>query len=133
MGSNVIETLGSRYSYVVYHGNLDYITGSINCILVADSSGIINRRSEKNLRQEIEKFLCNKKPKGLRVSDGRYMIINIVNEIKLIPDNNLRGIYNVIFEYAEIGKLSNMGSIVDYDLMNDYRVFNAEYRNVIIQ
>lgn len=133
MESSIIETLGNRYSYVVYHGNLDYITGSINCLLVADGSGAINRYSEKILRQEIEKFLCNKKPKGLRISDGRYMVINIVNEVQLIPDNNLRGIYNVTFEYVEIGKLSNIGTIIDCDLMNDYRIFNAEYENIISQ
>ena len=127
IGSNTVETLGNRYPYVVYQGNLDYVMSSLKCILVADSLGSINKRNEKELRQQIEKFLCDKKPKGFRNSDGRYMAISIIGTPQFTPNNNLVGLYEVSFEYIEIGKLSDMKSLVEFNLIDDYRLYNSDY------
>lgn len=127
IGSNTVETLGNRYPYIVYQGNLDYVTGSIKCILVADNMGGINKKNEKELRQKVEKFLCDKKPKGFRNSDGRYMAISILGTPQFTPNNNLIGLYEVSFEYIEIGKLSDMKSLVEFNLIDDYRLYNSDY------
>ncbi len=127
IGSNTVETLGNRYPYIVYQGNLDYVTGSLKCILATDNLGNIHKGNEKKLRQEVEKFLCDKKPKGFRNSDGRYMAISIVGTPQFTPNNNLPGLYEVNFEYAEIGKLSDMKSLVEFNLIDDYRFYNSDY------
>ena len=127
IGSNTVETLGNRYPYIVYQGNLDYVTGSLKCILVADNLGNVNKRDEKEIRQDIEKFLCDKKPKGFRNSDGRYMAISIIGTPQFTPNNNLIGLYEISFEYIEIGKLSDMKSLIEFNLINDYRLYNSDY------
>ena len=89
--------------------------------------GNVNKRDEKELRQEVEKFLFDKKPKGFRNSDRRYMAISIVGTPQFTPNNNLIGLYEISFEYIEIGKLSDMKSLIEFNLMDDYRLYNSDY------
>lgn len=105
ISSSVIETF-AQYPVVTY-GNLDYKRGSIQCLILSDSTvdnGDIDLAQEKILRKQIIQFLKNKKPKILKDSSRNYLMIAIIGSPKEIPNNDLaQQIYNISFDWVEIG------------------------------
>ena len=121
IGANTIETLGSQYPYVIY-GQSDYQRGKFECLLVSEegATGAINIKSEKKLRESINKFLTNKKYKIIKNADGMYLPIMITGTPTLIPNNDLLGIYQVSFEFVQVGDANNIKDLRNCD-------FNFEY------
>jgi hypothetical protein len=115
--ANVITTLGSQYPFTIY-GASKYKSGSAKCLLVTEKSatGAINIGEEKILRNNINKFLSNKKPKILKCDDGTYMLITISDNYVLIPDENLLGSYSLSFNYTEIGDANDVDTLKRYGL-----------------
>lgn len=104
IGAAIIETLGSRYPYVTY-GAKNYRRASVSCLLVSRESlaGCVDAAAEKQLRQRIFSFLTNKKPKIIKNADGLYVLCEISADVQLTPTNTIVGLYNLSFEYTEIG------------------------------
>lgn len=127
IGANTIETLGSQYPYVIY-GQTNYLTGGIECLLVSDESatGSVNIRSEKELRNKILTFLKNKQCKVLKNSDGLYMLIEIIGTPTLVPSNEVLGIYQVNFEYIQIGNVDNVNDLKNSNITFDYLKGDSE-------
>lgn len=118
--ANTITTLGGQYPFTIY-GASKYKTGSVSCLLVTEESAIgsINVWKEKELRNNIDKFLSNKKPKILKCDDGTYMLISISDNYTLIPDENLLGSYSLSFNYTEIGDANDVDTLKKYGLWSD--------------
>lgn len=115
MPSNTYEPLGSKYPIVSYNGELDYRRGVIKSLLIADNStnGKIDVRQEKLLRNNIINFLKNKKPKIIKDSSGNYLLISIIGNPKLVPNNNLsRLLYEINFEFIEIGNVYDENTLI---------------------
>lgn len=112
IGANAIETLGSQYPYVIY-GQSNYQKGKFECLLVSEESatGEINIKSEKKLREFINKFLTNKQYKIIKNADGIYMPIMITGTPTLIPNNDLIGIYQISFEFVQVGNANDVGDL----------------------
>lgn len=110
--ANVITTLSGQYPTVIY-GQSDYRSGQIECLLVTEESatGTINVATEKTLRENIKKFLSNKKPKILKFADGTYMLINLNNNYTLTSNENLLGSYTLSFGYVEIGDANDVNTL----------------------
>lgn len=106
--SAVIETF-SKYPTVAYSGQVDYQRGSIKCMILSDqtvSSGQIDSRQERLNRDNLMRFLKNKKPKVLKDSSGRYLMVTIVGNPQEIPNNSLnQRVSGAQFEWVEIGSL----------------------------
>ena len=142
--ANTITTLGSQYPFTIY-GASKYKSGSVSCLLVTEESatGVIDVWKEKELRNNIDKFLSNKKPKILKCDDGTYLLISISDNYTLIPDENLLGSYSLSFNYTEIGDANDVDTLKRYGLWSneqdkDYRdsSTNTSYRyggNLFIQ
>ena len=127
IGANTVETLGSQYPYVIY-GQTNYLTGSMECLLVSEESatGSVNLRSEKELRKKILTFLNNKQCKVLKNEDGTYMLIEIIGTPTLIPSNEVLGIYQVNFQYVQIGNADDIASLQKANITFDYFHFVKE-------
>lgn len=121
ISANTIETLGSPYPYVVY-GESNYLSGSIECLLVSEESAVgnVDIKSEKILRNNILSFLNNKKPKIIKNSDGIYMLIEIVGTPTLTPTDNLLGVYQVSFDYVQVGDVNNIETLSDFNFEFNY-------------
>lgn len=130
IGANTIETLGSQYPYVIY-GQTNYLTGSIECLLVSEesASGVVNIRSEKELRKKILAFLNNKQCKVLKNEDGLYMLIEIIGTPTLIPSNDIVGVYQLSFQYIQIGNVDSIADLQNANITFDYLKGNTETRN----
>lgn len=121
IGANAIETLSSKYPYVIY-GQTNYLKGSLECLLVSQESatGNVDVKSEKQLRNNILSFLTNKDYKVLKNSDGTYMLIQIVGNPTLIPSSELIGIYQISFEFVEIGNVNSIEELSNLNMKFDY-------------
>lgn len=130
IGANTIDTLGSQYPYVIY-GQTNYLTGSIECLLVSEESatGSVNIHSEKELRKKILAFLNNKKCKVLKNEDGTYMLIEIIGTPTLIPSNEIIGIYQVNFQYIQIGNVDSITELQNANITFDYLKGSTEIKN----
>ena len=118
--ANTITTLGGQYPFTIY-GASKYKTGSVTCLLVTEESatGLIDIGAEKILRNNIDNFLSNKKPKILKCDDGTYLLISISDNYTLIPDENLLGSYSLSFNFTEIGDANDVDTLKKYDLWSD--------------
>lgn len=118
--ANTITTLGGQYPFTVY-GASKYKTGSVSCLLVTEESatGSIDVWKEKELRNNIDNFLSNKKPKILKCEDGTYLLISISDNYTLIPDENLLGSYSLSFNYTEIGDANDVDTLKKYGFWSD--------------
>jgi hypothetical protein len=90
--------------------------------LVSDESatGSVNIRSEKELRKKILAFLNNKKCKVLKNEDGVYMLIEVIGTPTLIPSNEIIGVYQVNFQYIQIGNVDNIIDLQNANMTFDY-------------
>lgn len=118
INSNTIQTLGNQYPTIVY-GDSNYKSGNVSCLLVTEESatGQINLLTEKNLRNDIEEFLSNKKPKLLKYADGTYLLVNISDNFTLSPNENLLGSYTLSFNFAEIGDANDIETLHKCELL----------------
>lgn len=130
IGATTIDTLGSQYPYVIY-GQTNYLTGSIECLLVSEESsmGAVDMRSEKELRKKILSFLNNKQCKVLKNEDGTYMLIEIIGTPTLIPSNEVLGIYQVNFQYVQIGNVDDIATLQNANMTFDYIKGNEIIKN----
>lgn len=119
--STVVETLDSQYPYVLQNGNIKYRKGSLQCMLVSDSTingyGLIDRKQEKRIRENIMSFLTNKKPKLYKDSSGMMMVIMLDGNPRLIPRNDLsQRIYELSIDFIEIADTDTQ-SLIDNGLL----------------
>lgn len=118
--ANTIVTLSGQYPITIY-GASKYKTGNANYLLVTEESttGSINVSTEKALRNSIDKFLSNKKPKILKFEDGTYLLVSISDNFTLTPNENLIGSYTLTFNYTEIGDVNDIKTLIQYGLINN--------------
>lgn len=108
MPNEVFEPLsGSQFPIVAYSSDLNYRSGNIKCLLLADIENPVNMPSEMVLRDGLMRFLTNRKPKAIKNCDGLYMMIMITDTPTLEPLNEKKGLYNVSFDFVEIGSMEN--------------------------
>jgi hypothetical protein len=105
--NSTVELLGSKYPIVMYAATTSYISGSVKCMVVSDSSALeceIDPAAEKAKRLALMAFMTNKRPKMVKDASGYFMLINVVGTPKLEPIMMLNAyIYNIEFDYVEIG------------------------------
>lgn len=118
--NTIIETLGGQYPFVFTNGNIKYRKGNIRCSLLSDSTintGNIDRKQEKFIRKSIMDFLTDKKPKIYKDSSGEFMVISIIGNPVLSPNNNLsQQIYDIGINFVEIAN-SDSQSLIDNGLL----------------
>jgi hypothetical protein len=78
--STVVETF---YQYpTIVNGIQDYAKGNVKAVIMTDDdieNGTITPRDERILRENLIKFIKNRKPKILKDSSGRYFIVSTLN------------------------------------------------------
>lgn len=107
--NHIFQPLNFQFPVISY-GNLDYRQSSINTTFISTSTanrydGKVDIRMEKLGREQLFKFLKNRKPKVLRTTSGESMLISIIGNPKETPNNFAQGIASVNFSYVEIGKM----------------------------
>lgn len=108
---------GTQYPIVAYAGDLNYRSGSIKCLILADDENPLSDLvAEANLRNSLMRFLTDKKPKAIKNADGLYMMIMITEAPVLEPIPEKTGLYNVTFDFVEVGDMEDAQDL----LMNGF-------------
>lgn len=116
--NETIETISSeRTPYVTYHGDLNYVKGSVSCILIADRDTAIDLVDEYKLRTKIMDFATNKKVKLLRTADGFNRLISITGSPSLSYEGTA-GLYSLSFNFVEIGDVNSQRDLFENGFIN---------------
>lgn len=115
--NSTIETIGgSKYPIVVYNGDVTYNTGSVKCTLIANRNDDVDQREEKRLREKVDQFLSNRRPKIIKNADGLYKLISITGDVTLSPHSSVLGLYDLSFSFVEIGDINDKDTLALYGM-----------------
>lgn len=112
--NNVVNVLGNNaFPIIIYGANTKYSKGGLQCYIIANIDKGFDIIQEKEFREQVINFLCDKKPKILKMEDGTYMLIAITDTPQLIPSNKGLGLYQVSFKYVECGDIFDEQTLRD--------------------
>lgn len=117
----VFEPFGRQYPIVVSNGNTQYDSGSFSGYVFPSNfynDNIIDRHEIVEERNNIIKFLSNKKPKILKDHNGNCWLICIVDKPSTSYDNNYgQGVVKVEANWVEIGDYNNSSDLYNANLI----------------
>lgn len=117
---NIVTTLGSKYPFIIRNGNVSYKTFTVIGTLISESSDKISRIDkfeEKKLRNNINNFLNDGKPKLVKDSSGIYVLSQISNVTLTPRSDSYRYVYDISFEITEIADAYDETTLKSYGLM----------------
>lgn len=102
--NNVVTTLENKYPYVIYNGQADYETGTVQGLFVEVDWKAKRLKLENITRysHEVLAFLQNSRPKILKTFDGRIWMIDVTGTPTATPGSAYNQI-TISFEWTEIG------------------------------
>lgn len=121
--SAFVTTLGRQYPYKIKNGNVKYKKGHLKALLITDdtinNNQGIDRKAEKQLRNDIFEFLTDGNPKMYKDGNGDYILISIdENTVKIDPDNDVnRALGDIEFDFDEVGDAYSMQTLFNDSLI----------------
>ena len=107
------QTLGNKYPIIVANSNTNYHTNSISGTILNKNYGEqnedgtyigLNRQKIVEAREELDKFLTNKKPKIIKDSNGNIWLVIFTDNINYSFFNEWgQGLGNMSATWTEIG------------------------------
>lgn len=123
--SVVVETLGRRFPFVINNSINDYYRGNANGVFARVGEDCeIDLSNSYSYRKELMSFLNNKKPKFLKVGDGRLWLCAIVEAIQETQDRDTEKI-TTSFTFAEIGDSDDQKDRYHAGFTEVYEYFGA--------
>ena len=106
-----MQTLNGRYPIIV-KGNQNYRTGNISFLPVSDEQishrgRNISPRTERELRDNIVKFLQSDGAKLVRNSSGDMKLVAVHNVQEVPREGVVEDLSDISFDYVEVGKLED--------------------------
>lgn len=120
----VYTPFGSRYPVVVSNGLINYQTGSINGYILSDDKADLELTSDarKKLiarRNQLVKFLTNKKPKIIKDWNGQaWLCIITGNPSTSYISNTAMGLMRISADWTEVGDVNNQEDLYANGLLD---------------
>lgn len=117
---NMVTTLGSKYPFIIKNGSVSYRTFTVTGTLISEASdkvSKIDRFEEKKLRNNINKFLNDRKPKLVKDSSGVYVLSQISDVVLTPRADSYRYVYDISFTITEINDCYDENVLKNYGLM----------------
>ena len=116
--TNLIESPGRKYPYVVRNGITKYYSGNLTVsFFEMDDNCKINTDNLWEFRREIDEFLSNGEPKLLKSFDGEIWMVDVVNNIAR-ENSGHPSMVNHKIEWVEIGDPLSTGDLYDNGFIN---------------
>ncbi len=107
ISSSVIELLNNSYPTVFTNSDCNYVTGSTSgCFMRLDDNEQADNAAGVKYRDQVMRWLCNNRPKILKLEDGRIYMIRVTGK----PADTNEGhedLRKITFEWTEIGDVEN--------------------------
>lgn len=100
--TNVITTLKGRYPIVVSNGDSDYYSGNFRMMFLPMNGREYTKDGAYAYREKVMDFLADKKPKIIKLDDGRVFLSRITNNIQ-DENDTIKDYVHTSFEWTEIG------------------------------
>lgn len=111
--SFVINTLDNKYPHVICNTENDYYSGNINAVFVSIIDGcILDFEHSYKYREELDKFLNNKKGKILKFWNGAGWIVSITGAITSNRDFGTDKV-KTSFNFTQIGDPNDIKSLAN--------------------
>ena len=111
-----------KYPIVVSNAELDYKSGTLSGTVITpseDTTKVWNLQENIKLQNNILNFLVNKKAKIYKDWMGNSYLILIVEDVNLVPNNNIGGrLADVAFSFVEIGDSENQDDLYENGLID---------------
>lgn len=106
--NSVVETMSSRYPYVIYGSDLNYEQGNFTATVLKYSFDTNDYDGDggARYRKQFVDWCTNKKPKILKLFDGRSWMANIINQPSISYSDHYDKVA-VAFDFVEIGSLES--------------------------
>ena len=106
--NTVLSLLNNKYPTVFTNSESDYNTGTTSgCFLKIDvDTGVVDEMNGASYRKNVVDWLCNNKPKILKLQDGRAFLIKVTGT----PSDTGQGheqLREISFDWTEIGDVDN--------------------------
>ena len=107
--SSIVNLLNNRYASVYSNGISNYDSGSVTgtFLKLDPDSGLADEAGGIGLRREFIDFLCDQKPKVLKLFDGRIWLVRITDT----PSDTQNGhpdLRQITFSWVEIGDVNSV-------------------------
>ena len=120
--TSVFEPLMGKYPIVISNAELKYKAGTLSGTIITPTeyeTKIWNLSDNIKLQNEILDFLVNKKAKIYKDWMGNSYLIQIVEDVSLIPNNNINGrLADISFKFVEIGDVENQEDLYENGLID---------------
>ena len=117
INNHILNLLNSKYPTIVSNDDSDYDSGSVSAafLKVDDECNFITGYQATKYRTELINWLSNKKPKILKLDNGKLMIISITGQPSETEDGHPE-LKNINFEFVEIGDTNSESDLYRYNL-----------------
>lgn len=114
---NVQKLLNNTYPVVISNDNSNYTSGSVTALFLKfdNNCDVLLGKKGMQYRDEIFKWLSNKKAKILKLQDGTIKLIRITGTPSL-TDAGHPELKNVSFEFTEIGDVNSESDLYKNNL-----------------
>lgn len=112
--------LGKKYPVYVSNGAVNYQTGTLSATLVGDyeQTHQFDRNKITEQKNNVLKFLTNKKPKIIKDENGNIWLVVILGNPEVSFDGSWgNGIGNVSFQWSEVGDANSEKDLRDCGLL----------------
>ena len=120
--TSIFEPIMGKYPIVVSNAELKYMSGTLSGTVITpseDETKIWNISDNIKLQNELLDFLVNKKAKIYKDWMGNAYLILIVEDVNLVPNNNINGrLVDIAFSFVEIGDTENQEDLYENGLVD---------------
>lgn len=115
--SNVQTLLNNTYPVVISNDDSNYTSGSITALFIKfdENCDVLLGKKGMQYRDEIFKWLCNKKAKILKLQNGTTKLIRITGSPSL-TDAGHPELKNISFEFTETGDVNSESDLYKNNL-----------------
>lgn len=117
--TSVVETLGSKYPFVISNGESNYCSGSISATFAPIDETSCNFLWNDNAKYHnaLLNFLSNGKPKIIKLNDGQIWLASITGNIQSDPDGHPQKI-KTSFNFTEIGDCDSIEDLYNNNFID---------------
>ena len=109
---NYVTTLTGRTPYRVSNSGLNYTTGqSSGLFLESNSNNELIKSNNIHYVEKVIDYLTDGRGKILKTSDGGMWYVTIDGEVNRDFDNNYKGLFNISFNWTEIGDVPMLRTV----------------------
>ena len=114
----VETTLGSKYPIVFYGSEANYYNGNFSGVIIKweQATDMFDFDGSVDYRETFINWLTNKKPKVLKMYDGRAWLINVNGNISYSDDEHPDKVERS-FDFIETGDLNSSDDMKNADLI----------------